>query len=161
MERHHANGAGCVGGSQTALRGVPPRLLPRRLGLAPEDSQRSLAERRHPGEGHRRHGAVAVEDHRPVGASWDTHLAIGVGKMPVIELGGVFDDTAATGPDALFAGRVPEGPGTATRTITFTWGGSKTTSVETILLTYRRTADKNGLTRWLARIQPTGAVTEV
>ena len=101
-----------------------------------------------------------TEEVRPFGAAWDTHLAIGVGRLPVIELGGVYDDTASTGPDALFAGRVPEGPATAARTLTVTWGSTKTTGVETILLTYRRTADKNGLTRWLARLQPTGAVTE-
>jgi len=101
-----------------------------------------------------------TEEVRPFGASWDKHLPIGVGRMPVIELGGVFDDTAATGPDALFAGRVPETPATTTRSLKFTWGGSKTTTVETHLLTYRRTVDKNGLTRWLARLQPTGTVTE-
>ena len=101
-----------------------------------------------------------TEETRPFGASWDEHQAIGVGRMPVIELGGVFDDVAATGPDALFAGRVPEGPAAATRGLKLTWGSTKTSLVETILLTYRRTADKNGLTRWLARLQPTGAVTE-
>jgi hypothetical protein len=101
-----------------------------------------------------------TEEVRPFGASWDTHKTVGVGRMPVVELGGVYDDTAATGPDALFAGRVPVSPGTSTRTLQFTWGGSKTTSVETILLGYRRTVDSAGLTRWLARLQPTGAVSE-
>lgn len=101
-----------------------------------------------------------TEEVRPFGASWDVHKGIGVGRMPVVELGGVYDDTASTGPDALFANRVPEGPATATRSLKFTWGSSKTTNVETILLAYRRSVDKNGLTRWLARLQPTGAVTE-
>ena len=101
-----------------------------------------------------------TEEVRPFGAAWDTHLAIGVGRMPVIEIGGVYDDTASTGPDALFAGRVPEGPSTNSRTLAVTWGSTKVTTVETILLTYRRTADKNGLTRWTARLQPTGAVSE-
>ncbi len=100
------------------------------------------------------------EELRPFGASWESHKTIGVGRLPVIEIGGVYDDTGATGPNALFGGRVPEGPGASTRTFKITWGSTKTSSVETILLTYRRTADKNGLTRWLARIQPTGAVTE-
>lgn len=101
-----------------------------------------------------------TEEVRPFGAAWDTHKSIGVGRVPVIEIGGVFDDTAATGPDALFASRIPEGPAVASRTLTFTWGSTKTTSVETILLTYRRSVDKAGLTKWLARVQPTGAVTE-
>ena len=101
-----------------------------------------------------------TEEIRPFGDSWDKHAAIGVGRMPVVELGGVYDDTAATGPDALFGGRVPEGPATATRSLKLTWGSTKTTIVETILLTYRRTPDKNGLTRWTARLQPTGSVAE-
>lgn len=97
---------------------------------------------------------------RPFGASWDVHKGIGVGKMPVVELGGVYDDTASTSPDALFANRVPEGPSATERTLKFTWGGSKTTSVETILIGYRRSVDKAGLTKWSARLQPSGAVTE-
>ena len=101
-----------------------------------------------------------TEETRPFGASWEEHKAIGVGRLPVIELGGVYDDTVSTGPNALFGGRIPEGPGATPRELKITWGSTKTTLVDTILLTYRRTADKNGLTRWLARVQPTGAVTE-
>jgi len=101
-----------------------------------------------------------TEEVRPFGASWDVHKTVGVGRMPVVEIGGVYDDTASTSPDALFANRVPEGPAVASRTLKFTWGGSKTTEVETVLLGYRRTVDRAGLTRWLARLQPTGAVTE-
>lgn len=101
-----------------------------------------------------------TEEVRPFGASWDVHKAIGVGRMPVVEIGGVFDDTAATSPDALLANRVPEGPAASTRSLKFSWGGSKTTTVETVLLAYRRSVDKNGLTRWMARLQPTGSVTE-
>ena len=78
----------------------------------------------------------------------------------MVELGGVSDDTASTSPDALFANRVPEGPSVTTRTLKFTWGGSKTTEVETVLVGYRRSVDKQGLTNWSARLQPTGAVTE-
>ena len=101
------------------------------------------------------------EEVRPFGASWDVHKAIGVGRVPVVEIGGVYDDTAATSPDALFAGRVPEGPAATARELKFTWGSTKTTLFAgTILLSFRRTVDKNGLTRWLARLQPTGAVTE-
>ena len=102
-----------------------------------------------------------TEEVRPFGAAWDVHLTIGVGRVPIIELGGVYDDIAATGPDALFAGRVPEGPGAASRTLILTWGSTKTTTVETILVAYRRTEDKNAVVKWMARIQPTGPVVEV
>lgn len=101
-----------------------------------------------------------TEEVRPFGASWDVHKGVGVGRMPVVEIGGVYDDTAATSPDALFANRVPEGPSATTRSLKFTWGGSKTSNVETILVGYRRSVDKSGLTKWSARLQPTGAVTE-
>ena len=102
-----------------------------------------------------------TEEVRPLGAAWGVHKTIGVGQIAEVELSGVFDDTAATGPDALFADRVPEGPSASTRTLLFTWGGSKTSSVETILVSYKRSVDKTGLTKWSARVQPTGAVTEV
>jgi hypothetical protein len=51
-----------------------------------------------------------LEEVRPFGASWDTFLPIGIGKVAPVELSGLFDDTAVSGPDALFAGRVPEAP---------------------------------------------------
>jgi len=47
------------------------------------------------------------------------------------------------------------------KTLLITWGGSKTTSVATHLIAYTRKADRNGLTKWSAKLQPTGAVTEV
>jgi hypothetical protein len=101
-----------------------------------------------------------VEEVTALGASWQKHLPIGVGKLNPVELSGLFDDTAATSPDALFANRVPEGPATTTRTLKITWGGTKTTSVETHLISYVRTADKNGLTKYKVKLQPTGTVTE-
>ena len=101
-----------------------------------------------------------LEEVRPFGASWDKYMPVGVGKMGPIELGGIFDDTAVSGPDALFAGRIPEAPGTATRTLKVTWGGSKSTSVETHLGAYKRQVDKQGLTKYSVTLTPTGAVTE-
>jgi hypothetical protein len=102
-----------------------------------------------------------VEMTRSFGDSWDESLPIGVGKMSDVTISGVYDDTAATAPDALFANRVPELPGANTRTLKLTWGGTKTTSVETVLMKYDRTADRTALTKWSATLRPTGAVTEV
>jgi hypothetical protein len=101
-----------------------------------------------------------LEETHSFGDSWEESLPIGVGKVAEVTLTGLYDDTASTGPDALFANRVPEGPGTTTRTLKITWGSTKTTSVETQLASYVRTADRGALTRWSATLQPTGAVTE-
>jgi len=102
-----------------------------------------------------------TEEKHTFGDAWEEHLPIGIGRVGTIELGGLYDDVATVGPDALFAGRVPEVPGTAiTRTLTITWRSGKTTAFETYLKAYKRTADRNGLTKFTATLQPTGAVAE-
>lgn len=102
-----------------------------------------------------------LEEKHSFGDSWEEHLPFGVGKINPIEITGLYDDIVTVGPDALFANRVPETPSTATRTFKVTWRTGKTTSVETYLIAYQRAADRNGLTKYTARLQPTGAVTEV
>jgi len=101
-----------------------------------------------------------TEETHTFGDTWDEHTPVGVGRLPAIELGGLYDDTAVSGPDALFAGRVPEVTTATTRTLKITWGGTKTTAFETYLSSYKRTADRNGLTKFTVKLQPTGAVIE-
>ena len=101
-----------------------------------------------------------TEEVHTFGDQWEEHLPIGIGRMSPVEIMGLYDDVASVGPDALFADRAPESPSDNTRTLTLTWRSGKTTSVETYLLSYRRTADRNALTKYTARLQPTGAVTE-
>jgi hypothetical protein len=100
------------------------------------------------------------EEVHSFGDSWEEHLPVGIGKTGNVTLTGLYDDTASTGPDALFAGRIPETPATSTRTLKITWLAGKTTSVETYLVSYTRTADRSALTRWSAELVCTGAVTE-
>lgn len=102
-----------------------------------------------------------TEETHTFGDSWEENKPIGVGKMADIEIGGLYDDVAATGPDALFAGRAPETPASNTRTFKITWRSGKTTSVETYLASYKRTADRAALTKYTAKLKPTGTVTEV
>ena len=71
-----------------------------------------------------------------------------------IELTGFYDDTATTGPDAVF-----NAPG-ETRTLKITWGGTKTSSVETIIAGYQRQAAVKESTKYTVTLKPTGAVTE-
>lgn len=100
------------------------------------------------------------EEKHTFGDSWEEHLPIGVGKVGEITISGLYDDTATTGPDALLANRVPEAVSASTRTLKITWRSGKTTSVETYLKSYTRSADRNGLTKYSATLIPTGAVTE-
>lgn len=102
-----------------------------------------------------------TEETHSLGDLWEENKPIGVGRIPDIELSGLYDDVVTVGPDALFAGRIPETPATATRTFKITWRTGKTSSVETYLGLYRRSADRAGLTKYTARLKPTGAVTEV
>jgi len=102
-----------------------------------------------------------TEEKHPLGTAWDESLPIGVAKMNDIEISGLFDDAATTGPDALLAGRAPEAPTAGTRTLKIEWNASKSTAVETYLMSYARAADRNGLTKYKVKLKPSGGVTEV
>ena len=100
--------------------------------------------------------AILAESHT-FGDAWTEFLAVGVNRVPEVTLAGWYDDAATTGPDVIF-----NAPGnTTTRTLKFTWGGSKTSSVETVIKSYRRIATRNELTRYEVVLQPTGTLTEV
>lgn len=100
-----------------------------------------------------------LEEVHTFGDSWEEHLPVGIGKAGTVEIGGIYDGAAST-PDAYFAGDIPETPAIASRTLTITWGSTKTTTVEFYLQSYTRTPDKNALTRWKAVLQTTGSVSE-
>lgn len=102
---------------------------------------------------------AVLEESHAFGDSWFEHLATGLRKMNPVVLEGFFDDTASTGPNAVF-NRVQDSPADATSTLKFTWGGSKTTSVETWIQKYTRMASRGSLTKFQVVLQPTGAVTE-
>lgn len=102
----------------------------------------------------------ALEEVHAFGDAWEEYLVVGVGKVGAIELGGIYDDVGS-GPDAAFVNLIgSQTPATATKALVITWGGTKTTTVNTHLVSYVRRADRNGLTKWSAKLQPTGAVTE-
>ena len=82
--------------------------------------------------------------------------AVGVTKVGEITLKGIFDDTASTGPNAIF---IAIG-NTTTRTLTITWGSTKTTAVECIIKSYRRMPRLGETTQYEVVLRPTGAVTE-
>ena len=104
--------------------------------------------------------AVLEDETHALGDSWFESLATGLRRMQDVELSGFYDNTATTGPDAIF-NAVFNSPADTTRTLKFTWGGTKTTEVETLIMFYERRAAVATLHRYTVGLRPTGAVTEV
>lgn len=98
---------------------------------------------------------VNMEESTTFGDTWEERLSTAVKNMQPINLGGFYDDTATTGPHVILSAIGD------TRTFKITWGGGKTTSVETVIERYKRTPALKGLTKFSCTLQPTGAVTEV
>jgi hypothetical protein len=61
-----------------------------------------------------------LEESHTFNDAWVEQLYSGIQRMSPITMSGFYDDTATTGPDAIF-NALGE-----TRTVTITWGGSKT-----------------------------------
>lgn len=95
-----------------------------------------------------------LQESTAFGDSWVENLFTGIKKMDPVTIEGFYDDTATTGPDAILNSLGD------TRTLKITWGGSKTTTVETIITKYPRKAVRGELTRFSCELTPTGAVTE-
>ena len=95
-----------------------------------------------------------IEESHAFGATWVENLYSGIRKGNPFTLSGFYDDTASTGPDVIFNALGD------TRTVTITWGGSKTTEFECIITRYKRVPGRNKSTRYEVEFTPTGAVTE-
>ena len=95
-----------------------------------------------------------IEESHSFGDTWVENLYSGIRKGNPFTIGGFYDDTATTGPDAIFNSLGD------TRTVTVTWGGSKTTAFECILTKYVRVPGRNQSTRYSVTLTPTGAGTE-
>ena len=100
-----------------------------------------------------------MQESTAFGDAWMEKLATGMLEAGSITLGGYYDDTATTGPDAIF-NDVATGPTDSTRTLLLTWGGSKTTSAEVWISAYKRTATVGELTAFEVTLEYTGTVTE-
>ena len=101
-----------------------------------------------------------MEQSDSFGDSWQEFLPVGVRKVSGdIVLEGLYDDTATTGPDAIF--NAPAATvATTQRTLTITFGGSKTFAVETYIKKYSRMLVRGKLHRYSVTLQPTSTVTE-
>lgn len=96
-----------------------------------------------------------LEESHSFGDTWFEMLQTGLRKMNPVEIGGIYDDTASTAPNAIF-----NGTHAVTRTLKITWGGTKTTTVEVWIQKYTRSPELGGFTKYSVTLQPTGSVTE-
>ena len=99
-------------------------------------------------------GEMPTDEVTPFGASAESHVSVGVEKRGVLTLKGPYDDTATTGPVAIFNAKG------AIRTYKQTYGGTKTRSVETIILDFNPALKVKGLTMFEVKLQQTGIITE-
>lgn len=95
-----------------------------------------------------------IEEITAAGDNDEAHAKVGLDKVNPITLGGAYDDTAVSGPDVIF-NSIGD-----TRTLAVTWGSTKISTVECIIVNYTRIAARGELTKFTVTLQPTGDVTE-
>jgi len=97
---------------------------------------------------------VGTAEATAFGDTWESHISTGVSRGDPFTVGGYYDDTAATGPDAKL-----NALGT-TVAVVITWGGTKTSTFNAIVKRYERVAKVKDMTRYVATLLPTGEVEE-
>lgn len=88
------------------------------------------------------------------GEAWVKQLFTGMKKGNEFTLGGIYDITAGTGPDAVL-NDVGD-----TRKVKITWGGTKYVELMAVIKGYKRTAVRNELHKFSAPMLPTGEISE-
>lgn len=102
--------------------------------------------------------SAVLQAWKPKGSAYQTPKDSGARTIDNVTLEGLYDDTATTGPDVIFYnGGAALGQ---TRTYKETWGSTKTTTIEAVIMSYTRTPAPDGLTRFAVELQFTGAPTE-
>lgn len=100
-----------------------------------------------------------MEQSDSFGDQWLEFMPVGIRSAGMVTLEGLYDDTATTGPDAMF--NAPAATvATTQRTLTITFGGSKTFSVECYIQKYSRALVRGKLHRYSVTLRTTGTVTE-
>jgi hypothetical protein len=99
---------------------------------------------------------AVLEEITAAGDADERWAAVGLNRHGEITLGGKYDDTAATGPEVIF-----NAPGnTTTRTLKFTYGGTKTFEIECIIKSFAVGMSQGELDTYEVVLRPTGAATE-
>lgn len=105
--------------------------------------------------------AAMFEESHAAGDSWVEQLFAGLKKVEPLTIKGFYDDAALPAPDVLFNDIGNEATtGGGTRTLKLTYGGTKTTSVETFIQDYSRLPVRGELTKFEVTLLPSGAPTE-
>lgn len=91
------------------------------------------------------------------GDVWAEHTPTGNKKVPPISIKGYFDDTATSGPHAVFKDP-DDSPTDSTRSLSVNFGGATATG-ETRLVSYEVIGKNGNLTEYEAMVQVTGALT--
>lgn len=99
---------------------------------------------------------AVLEEITAAGDTDERWAAVGLNRHGEITLGGPYDDTAVTGPEVIF-----NAPGnTTTRTLKFTYGGTKTFEIECIIKSFAVGMVLGELDTYEVVLRPTGAATE-
>jgi hypothetical protein len=96
-----------------------------------------------------------LQERTPFGQTWLQFLFTGMKSLDKISMLLLYDDAAVPAPDAMFTAKEGE-----QRTFKITYGGTKTTSVETLIESSERIAKVKEKTLMRVELQPTGTVTE-
>ena len=99
-------------------------------------------------------------DVTPAGVSYLKKLFGGLLSMDTVTLDMIYDDTASTGPKALFNDTGCVATSGGTRTLKVTYFGTNYTSVEVIIASFKRQPVKGTPTMCQASLDPTGTITE-
>lgn len=97
-----------------------------------------------------------------LGSTWMSKAYAGVKSLDDVTIEGFYDDTATTGPDAIFSDVGNVATAGITRSLKITWDmptAAKTTTVETIIKSYERAPVKGELTKYTVILECTDAVT--
>ena len=97
--------------------------------------------------------AITQESHS-FGDTWVEHLFTGIKRGEDVTIRGFYDDTASTGPNVILIGIGDQ------RTVEITWGSTKKSTFEALIISYERLAKLDELTMYECVLRPTGTVTE-
>jgi hypothetical protein len=101
---------------------------------------------------------VLTQETHSFGDAWFEHTPTGIRRVPAIQIKGLFDTTAVSGPHVVFMPTTADcQPSAATRTLEVTFGDGKKFTVETRLQDYDDQAKTAALTEYVATVLPTGA----
>jgi hypothetical protein len=96
-----------------------------------------------------------TEQSNPFGVAYEAHTPVGVQKFNDVEIGGIWDTSATTGPHVVF-GTTDDDPQDATRSFRVIPGDSKQLNVEVRLVSFELVLTGGRLTGYKAVVRQAG-----